>query len=127
MLSGFAQLPLHADVANGIRALHGLGPPLVTLSNGAATVARGLPERRRPRNPFERLLSAQHAPARKPAASAFRYAIQACRVPGAQAMLVADRPWDIRGAHQAGLRTAWINRTGGPCRATMRPTSRRCR
>ena len=27
-------------------------------------------------------------------------------------MLVAVHPWDIDGAHRAGLGTAWINRTG---------------
>ncbi|KRF04032.1 hypothetical protein ASH00_15380 [Arthrobacter sp. Soil782] len=38
-------------------------------------------------------------------------------VPGVEALsyqaeLVAVHPWDIHGAHRAGLRTAWINRTG---------------
>jgi 2-haloacid dehalogenase len=27
-------------------------------------------------------------------------------------LLVAVHPWDIHGAARAGLRTAWINRTG---------------
>lgn len=27
-------------------------------------------------------------------------------------LLIAVHPWDIHGAHEAGLRTAWINRTG---------------
>ena len=30
----------------------------------------------------------------------------------ADATLVAVHPWDIDGAARAGLRTAWINRTG---------------
>jgi 2-haloacid dehalogenase len=28
-------------------------------------------------------------------------------------MLVAVHPWDLDGAARAGLRTAWVNRTGG--------------
>lgn len=28
-------------------------------------------------------------------------------------LLVAVHPWDIHGAPRAGLRTAWLNRTGG--------------
>lgn len=121
VLAGFAQLPLHADVADGVRALHDLDLRLVTLSNGAITVAQGLLERGGLRDAFERLLSVQDAPAWKPAASAYHHAVQTCRVPAAQAMLVAVHPWDIHGAHQAGLRTAWINRTGGPYPATMHP------
>ena len=27
-------------------------------------------------------------------------------------MLVAVHPWDIEGARRAGLRTAWVNRSG---------------
>jgi 2-haloacid dehalogenase len=29
-------------------------------------------------------------------------------------MLVAVHPWDIDGAHRAGMRTAWLNREGAP-------------
>lgn len=121
VLSGFAQLPLHPDVANGVRALRALDLRLVTLSNGATTVAQGLLERGGLRDAFERLLSVQDAPAWKPAASAYRYAVQTCQVAAAHAMLVAVHPWDIHGAHQAGLQTAWINRTGSPYPATMHP------
>jgi len=40
VVSGFAQLPLHADVADGIRALQELDLRLVTPSNGATAVAK---------------------------------------------------------------------------------------
>jgi 2-haloacid dehalogenase len=111
-MSGFAQLPLHADVADGVRALQALGPRLVTLSNGATAVAEGLLERNGLGDAFDTLLSVQDAPAWKPAASAYRYALETCQVAAVDAMLVAVHPWDIHGAHAAGLRTAWINRTG---------------
>jgi 2-haloacid dehalogenase len=29
-------------------------------------------------------------------------------------LLAAVHPWDIHGAAEAGLRTAWVSRTGGP-------------
>ncbi len=119
VMSGFAQLPLHADVADGIRALHALGPRLVTLSNGATAVAQGLLERNGLRDAFDSLLSVQDAPAWKPAGSAYHYALETCQVPAADAMLVAVHPWDIHGACEAGLRTAWINRTGGRYPETM--------
>ena len=119
VMSGFAQLPLHADVADGVRALQALGPRLVTLSNGATAVAEGLVERHGLGDAFDTLMSVQDAPAWKPAASAYRYALETCEVAAADAMLVAVHPWDIHGAHAAGLRTAWINRTGGRYPHTM--------
>jgi len=121
VMSGFAQLPLHPDVVGGVRALRDLDLRLVTLSNGATAVAEGLLERNGLGDAFERLLSVEDAPAWKPAASAYRYAVETCQVPAASAMLVAVHPWDIHGAHQAGLRTAWINRRGGRYPRTMHP------
>ncbi len=119
VVSGFTQLPVHADVVDGIRALQALGLRLVTLSNGSTAVAEGLLERNELRDAFDTLLSVQDAPAWKPAASAYQYALDTCRVPAADAMLVAVHPWDIHGAHEAGLRSAWINRTGGRYPRTM--------
>jgi 2-haloacid dehalogenase len=119
VMSGFTQLPLHADVADGIRALQGLGTRLVTLSNGSSAVAEGLVERNGLHDAFERLLSVQDAPAWKPAASAYHYALDLCHVQAADAMLVAVHPWDIHGAREAGMRTAWINRSAGRYPHTM--------
>ncbi len=60
---------------------------------------------------FERLLSVTDAPAWKPAAAAYRYAMEVCGAEAAESMLVAVHPWDIHGAHRAGLTTGFINRT----------------
>ena len=46
------------------------------------------------------------------APGAYAYAAQQCGVEPIDMMLVAVHPWDIDGAHRAGLGTAWINRTG---------------
>lgn len=119
VMFGFTQLPVHADVVDGIRALQALGLRLVTLSNGSTAVAEGLLERNGLRDAFDTLLSVQDAPAWKPAASAYQHALNTCRIPATDAMLVAVHPWDIHGAHEAGLRTAWINRTGGRYPRTM--------
>jgi len=121
IMAGFLQLPLHHDVPEGIRALRGLGIRLVTLSNGSSTVAQGLFERGGIAFAFERLLSVEDAPAWKPAASAYAYALEACNVPAADAMLVAVHPWDVHGAVTAGMRAAWVDRSGAPYPGAMRP------
>ena len=114
IMDGFAGLPVHADVPDGIRALSGLGIRLVTLSNGSATVAEALFDRAGIRKHFERLLTVEDAGRWKPAPEAYAYALQQCDVDPQDAILVAVHPWDIDGASRSGLATAWLNRTDGP-------------
>ncbi len=114
IMDGFAGLPVHADVPDGIGGLGGLGIRLVTLSNGSAAVAEALFDRAGIREHFERLLTVEDAGRWKPAPEAYAYALQQCGVDPEEAMLVAVHPWDIDGASRAGLATAWVNRTGGP-------------
>lgn len=114
IMDGFAGLPVHADVPEGIGALRDLGIRLVTLSNGSASVAEALFDRAGIRSHFEALLSVEDAGLWKPAADAYAYALERSGVEPTDAMLVAVHPWDIDGAARAGLATAWINRTGGP-------------
>lgn len=112
VMTGFATLPVHSDVVEGVEALHRLGITLVTLSNGSASVAQGLFERNGLTDYFERLLSVEDAPLWKPASAAYSFALDACGCEATEAMLVAVHPWDIHGAHEAGLATAWVNRSG---------------
>lgn len=120
VMDGFAALTVHADVPDGVRALDRLGIRLVTLSNGAASVAEALLDRAALRGHFEALLSVEEAGVWKPAVGAYSYALERCDVDPGEAMLVAIHPWDIDGAAHAGLRTAWINRAGGPYPAHFR-------
>lgn len=112
IMGGFDELDLHSDVPEGLSTLVALGPRLVTLSNGEVSVAERLFARAGVSGHFERHLSTEDAGIWKPAPAAYAYAAGRCRARPATMMLVAVHPWDINGAHLAGLRTAWINRTG---------------
>lgn len=112
VMGGFTSLPVHADVVEGTGDLHRLGLRLVTLSNGSASVAEGLLERTGIAGLFEMLLSVEDAPRWKPDPSAYAHALDRTGVEAREAMLVAVHPWDTHGAHEAGLRSAWVNRTG---------------
>ena len=114
VMEGFAGLPVHADVPDGIGALGDRGIRLVTLSNGSASVAEALFDRAGIREPFERLLTVEDVGRWKPAPEAYAYALEQCGVDPEDAMLVAVHPWDIDGAARAGLSTAWLNRAGRP-------------
>jgi len=110
ILAGFGDLSVHPDVPDGVRLLREHGMRLVTLSNGSADVAGRLLAKAGIRGEFEHLLSVEDADAWKPAPAAYAYAARACTVPIGQMLLVAVHPWDIHGAHQAGMRTGWITR-----------------
>jgi 2-haloacid dehalogenase len=112
VMHGFAELAVHSDVPGGVRGLSRLGIRLATLSNGSTTVAETLLRAAGVRAEFERLLTVEDAGVWKPAVGAYEYALQECVVDRGDAMLVAVHPWDIDGAHRAGLATAWLDRTG---------------
>lgn len=113
VMAGFGSLDVHPDVVAGVHALRERGVRLVTLSNGSTTVAEGLLGRAGVLDEFEALLSVADAPAWKPAAAAYAHALDRGGIDAGDAMLVAVHPWDVDGASRAGLRTAWIDRSGG--------------
>jgi 2-haloacid dehalogenase len=114
ILDGFAALSVHPDVPDGVRALKARGLRLVTMSNGAAAVAEKLLDAAGLRGEFEHVLSVEDAGVWKPAPGSYGYVAGVCGVAPADLLMVAVHPWDLDGAARAGLRTAWIDRTGAP-------------
>lgn len=114
ILAGLDDLAVHPDVPPAVRILRGHGLRLVTLSNGAASIADRLLRRAGLRDEFEQLLSVDDIGAWKPAATAYAYAARACSASVGQLLLAAVHPWDIHGAHWAGLRTGWVSRQPAP-------------
>ena len=112
VMSGFPELPLHADVPDGLRLLDEAGVRMVTLTNGSTTLSERMFAAAGVASRFERLLSVEDAPAWKPSPAAYAFAAAQCDCRPERMALVAVHPWDIDGAKRAGLRTAWINRRG---------------
>ncbi|AOT04907.1 haloacid dehalogenase type II [Arthrobacter sp. U41] len=112
VMGGLAGLGVHPDVPAGVRSLSAAGFRLITLSNGSAQIARKLLSEAGIREEFEMLLSVEDAPAWKPARASYEYAAASTASETSAMLLVAVHPWDVHGAVRAGLRTAWVNRTG---------------
>lgn len=110
VMGALMALTPHPDVVPGLTRLAAAGSRIVTLSNGSAEVARTLLSHTPADAVIEAYLSVEDAGVWKPAPGAYGYALQATGVPPADAMLVAVHPWDVAGAHRAGLRTAWVRR-----------------
>jgi 2-haloacid dehalogenase len=114
VVDGFAQLAVHPDVPDGVRALRRAGLRLVTLSNGSAQVAERLLGAAGLREEFEAVLSVEDAGAWKPARVSYEHAARTCGTGLGDMLMVAVHPWDLDGAARAGMATAWIDRTGAP-------------
>ncbi|MEX5234374.1 haloacid dehalogenase type II [Kocuria arenosa] len=114
VLDAVQQLPVHADVPDGVRSLAEAGFRLTALTNGSAATADGLLERAGVRQHFEQVCSVEDAPCWKPASEAYTWASGAWGVPLEQMLMIAVHPWDLHGAARAGMRTAWIDRYGSP-------------
>ena len=112
VMGGFARLPLHPDVPDGVRALREAGLRLVTLTNGSSQVAENLFSAAGIREEFEALLSVEDAGVWKPARGAYEHAARVCGTDLGDMLLVAVHPWDIDGAGRAGMPTAWVDRAG---------------
>lgn len=112
ILAAFSDLPLHPDVVPGVTALRSAGWRLATLSNGSVGVAESLLGTAGIRAELEAVLSVDDVGRWKPAAAAYRYAARRTGVSPDRMVLVACHPWDLHGAAAAGLRTAWLERSG---------------
>lgn len=112
VLDGFADLTVHPDVPDGVRALHAAGLRLATLTNGSAANTERLLSRAGLTEYFTALLDVGAPRAWKPAPAAYLYALDRLDADPAETVLVAVHPWDIDGARRAGLQAAWLNRDG---------------
>lgn len=114
VLSGFTALPVHPDVPPGLRAMVDGGLRLATLTNGAAPLTALLLERAELTDLVERTLSVDDAGRWKPDRRPYLWAAEQMGVPPQECAMVAVHPWDLHGAAAAGLRTAYVDRSGTP-------------
>jgi 2-haloacid dehalogenase len=95
------------DVRTGLKTLRGEFVT-ATLSNGHLALLVDLARHGDLR--FDCLLAAELARAYKPAPQVYRSAARLLGMEPGELMLVAAHPWDLEGAHDAGLRTAFLDR-----------------
>lgn len=90
---------------------------LVAVTNGNACLSRiGIEDL------FDDFVSAGIAGAAKPDRKIFEVAVAAAGVPAMRTLHVGDHPeYDVAGAREAGLRTAWVNRLGNAWPAALPP------
>ncbi|GLY81584.1 haloacid dehalogenase type II [Actinoallomurus iriomotensis] len=85
--------------------------PLIALSNASRTALLGLNAHAGLR--WHQVLSAEDARTYKPDPAVYRSAVTVSGRPPERLLMVAAHAWDLRGAQDIGLRTAYVARPGG--------------
>jgi 2-haloacid dehalogenase len=112
ILAGYDRLPAFPDAEPALQALADGGCEMAVLSNGTPDMIRSCLASSGLDGYLSRQVSVDPVGAFKPAAAVYRYAAERLGRPAGQIRLVSANAFDIAGGAAAGMRTAWVNRSG---------------
>lgn len=102
------QLPVHDGVEQGLSQLNDMNLRIAALTNsGEATVCERM-ERTGLISYFEKVMSAEHVRKYKPDKAVYVWAANSLKVPVGEILFVSVHGWDLAGAENAGMQTAFI-------------------
>lgn len=101
-------LPVREGVQEGLSTLNDLDLRLVALTNSPENVVRERMQSTGLISYFEQVLSAEHVGKYKPSLAVYQWAINVLKVEPNDVLLVSTHGWDLAGAVNAGMRTAYI-------------------
>jgi 2-haloacid dehalogenase len=110
----YDELQPFPDAVPALRALAGLGYELAVFSNGSPAMIRNCLGNSGLGEFFGQRISADEVRVFKPSPVVYRHAAERLGRPAGQVRLVTCNPFDSVGASAAGMRTAWVNRSGTP-------------
>lgn len=110
--SSIQSLPPHPDVVAGLKTLSENGFRLVSLTNSPATVAENQLSNADIAQLFEQRYSVDSVRKFKPHPDTYRFVVQALGISPEEVLFVAAHAWDLVGAQNVGLQTAFIARPG---------------
>jgi 2-haloacid dehalogenase len=108
-LERLAEMPAYPDASPALERLRAGGCRLAVLTQSSLEAAERVLANAGLRAAFDVVLCAPETGAYKPTASTYRRAVE--MVGAEAAWFVAGHWWDVAGAGNAGLRTAWVSRT----------------
>ncbi len=106
------ELPAHSDVPDALGRLRDDGYRLVALSNSSQKGLSAQLEHADLTPFFSAVLSVQQIKTYKPLKAVYRWACTECDVKLSDSMMIAAHGWDVCGAANAGMRTAFVARQG---------------
>ncbi len=109
----YNHLEKFADVESGLERLKQAGHAMVVFSNGTPRMLDTLMDAAELRPYFEGFVSVDEVKAYKPSPRTYRRVAERLGRPIGEIRLVSSNPFDDIGAEAAGMRAAWVDRSGG--------------
>jgi 2-haloacid dehalogenase len=103
-------LPVHDGIPEGLSLLNDLDFRIAALTNSPEETVRHRMERTGLISYFEEVLSAEHVKKYKPSKEVYQWAAKKMEVQTSEVLLVSAHGWDIAGAANAGMQTAYMQR-----------------
>ncbi len=114
LMARYDDLPTFDDVEPGLRRLEEAGHELVAFSNGSPRMLGAILDNAALRPHFPKgFISVDEVKIYKPSPKVYRHAAERLGRPVGEVRLVSSNPFDVIGAEAAGMRVAWVNRSGG--------------
>jgi 2-haloacid dehalogenase len=113
LMSRYDDLEPFPDAVPGLERLREAGYTLAVFSNGSPRMLRSLMEATGLGEHFREVISVDEVGAYKPSPKVYRHAARRLGRPIGEVRLVSSNPFDVVGAEAAGMRAAWIDRSGG--------------
>jgi 2-haloacid dehalogenase len=113
LIERYNDLERFADVEPGLELLKEAGHAMIVFSNGAPHMLEALMDSAELRPYFEGFVSVDEVKTYKPSPETYRHAARRLGRPIGEVRLVSSNPFDDIGAQAAGMKSAWVDRTGG--------------
>ena len=113
LLAQYDDLERFPDVELGLTRLQQRGHTMVVFSNGSPRMLDAVMDAAGLRPYFEAYVSVDEVRQYKPAPATYRLAAERLARPIGEVRLVSANPFDDIGAEAAGMRAAWVDRSGG--------------
>src|SRR3712207_1196673 len=114
LMARYDDLERFADVEPGLERLKEAGYAMVVFSNGAPRMLDAVIDAAGLRPYFQGFVSVDEVKAYKPSPKTYRHVARRLGRPIGETRLVSSNPFDVIGAEAAGMRAAWVDRSGGP-------------
>ncbi|KIG14056.1 putative FMN hydrolase [Enhygromyxa salina] len=105
-------LPPHADVVEGLKALKKQGYTIVSLTNSSPTGVATQFKNAGLTDLFEKSYTVESTKTYKPHPEPYKMVLADLGIDAKDAMMIAAHGWDIAGADNVGLQTAFVTRPG---------------
>jgi 2-haloacid dehalogenase len=113
LIERYNDLERFADVEPGLERLKEAGHAMIVFSNGAPHMLEALMDSAELRPYFQGFVSVDEVKTYKPAPETYRHAARRLGRPIGEVRLVSSNPFDDIGAEAAGMKSAWVDRSGG--------------